>query len=294
MAESGPTLTSVHGQLDATYGKSPIALVRSGNVYALAVYTFLDWRAGRCRVAFPTIETIVQETATSRASVLRSLKWLEENGWITVERTHRRASHYRILPLPNWDPESISQTPTLGVSQIPNAPLGSPEDTPLGVSQIPHPDSVGPDNGHGQEAVPHARGETGTLPAPSGAGTHGGKLSRDEHLWAGERLGRWPTALRTYFDTPEGEKQMFPDKGHAAALFARLSKLGLSGELVDRAIAIFFQRRYDWREEQWAKDRAAGRTLTPVKVTVAEFESQLLPLLDIAKRQMQDEAGGSR
>lgn len=71
------------------------AMVDNGDVakmgpYAVTVYlvikSFTNWKSGQ---AFPAIDTIVEKTGISERQVKYSLKTLEENGYITIEKKGR-------------------------------------------------------------------------------------------------------------------------------------------------------------------------------------------------------------
>ena len=52
---------------------------------------------------------------------------------------------------------------------------------------------------------------------------------------------------------------------------------------MDRAIDLFFARRYDWRETEREKAKAAGKVPPPVPVRVTDFAAQAREFLDMAK-----------
>lgn len=57
-----------------------------------AVFVYLAFRGMK---SYPNVCTIAQHTSLSRATVLRAIRWLKENGWIQVRRTGK-ASKYLI------------------------------------------------------------------------------------------------------------------------------------------------------------------------------------------------------
>jgi hypothetical protein len=109
------------------------------------------------------------------------------------------------------------------------------------------------------------------------------KLTDEQLAWQQARLAQWDRCLRRYYHTPEGMKQPFDDAGVAVGFFATLAKAGEDGAMTDKAVDLFFARRYDWREKQREAAKAAGTVPPPVPVRVVEFRAQVREFLDMAK-----------
>jgi len=56
---------------------------------AVSVYMYLADRSGRKGMCFPAMRTIAKELGMSRRTVIRAVKDLEENGYISTEQRWR-------------------------------------------------------------------------------------------------------------------------------------------------------------------------------------------------------------
>lgn len=81
--------------VEAPWCKMPmeLAMEPSWSKTEIAVYAYLDWRAGKRGWFYESQQAIVEATGVSIASVKRAIASLKEHGFIEVDRTARDASN---------------------------------------------------------------------------------------------------------------------------------------------------------------------------------------------------------
>lgn len=105
-------------------------------VMKLVLISLADAHNGGTGKCFPSLDYIAKQACTSRSTVIRKLKALEEQGWITVEPNHektgRQTSNAYVLHI-----EKRSEGEGVTVTPLPGG--GCQADTPEGVTAMTPP-----------------------------------------------------------------------------------------------------------------------------------------------------------
>jgi len=105
------------------------------------------------------------------------------------------------------------------------------------------------------------------------------KLTDEQNAWKDARLEMWSNCLKDYY--PKGVSR-FSDSGHAVKFFSSLAKAGKhDAAVVDRAIALYFRRRAEWRDEKVAEAKKLGKDPPAVAVPFAGFDRQFDALYEL-------------
>lgn len=75
--------------------------------------------AGEC---WPSVGTVARKTGISSRGVQRAIRWLEENGWISVNKNagKKGTNAYILHPRQGVTPDKVSPTPRQGVTPTPD------------------------------------------------------------------------------------------------------------------------------------------------------------------------------
>lgn len=128
------------------YAVAPHWVIRNPNIPPLAklLYVYLEGRANKDGISWPTQETVAKELGTSVPTVKRTIAWMKTNKLLIVKRKSSGTGTYNTYTVPKRLPASLTpkdQTDTL----VPRDHDGGPKDHNRGdqrITQIPKEEPV--------------------------------------------------------------------------------------------------------------------------------------------------------